>query len=103
MNDSTFNSIYSMSIPEKLSRKEHTRFRSEDDRLDYIQEMYLLLLSIPKDRVKHLLDQNRLADYFAQICINQLFNPKSNFKKKYDYTIFKTEYNTNRNEEEDEL
>ena len=56
---------------------------------DFEQEMILELYNIPTDKLKELYLKNELDNYFAQICLNQIVNPKSTFNKQYETNITK--------------
>ena len=79
--------VQSMQVIEKLSSKYLHYLKSDRD--DFIQEMYLIILTIPKDKLTALFERNELVRYIIQIVKNQLFNPKSNFSKKFERNIKK--------------
>lgn len=79
--------IQSMQVIEKLSSKYLHYLKSDRD--DFIQEMYLIILTIPKDKITALFERNELVRYIIQIVKNQLFNHKSNFSKKFERNIKK--------------
>ena len=81
--------IQSMQVVEKLSSKYLHYLKSDRD--DFIQEMYLIILTIPKDKITALFERNELVRYIIQIVKNQLFNPKSNFSKKFERNIKKVQ------------
>lgn len=85
------NKIIKLGIPEKISKTFNTRFKCEEDRLDYIQDMYLILLELTEEKINKIMKQGTIEDYFSRICINQIINSKSNFHKKYEYNIDKIE------------
>lgn len=89
MQERIISEVIANAIPEKISNKEKDRLRCEDDRMDYIQEMYAILMEIPDEKILKLYNESKLNDYFAQICINQIINPKSSFYKKYQYDVVK--------------
>ena len=91
-----FQEIVKMGIPEKISKKLFSRFRCEDDRMDYVQEMYLIIMETDKEKLKKMIEKKELANYFAKICLNQLTNKKSTFSKKYEYNINKEELKLDR-------
>jgi len=70
-------------IPEKLANKFNKRFKYKMDKLDYIQEMYLILLEMKEDKLTSLYLKGELPDYFSRICINQITNHSSAFHNKY--------------------
>lgn len=79
--------IQSMQVIEKLSSKYLHYLKSDRD--DFIQEMYLIILTIPKEKLTALFERNELVRYIIQIVKNQLFNHKSNFSKKFERNIKK--------------
>lgn len=79
--------IQSMQVIEKLSSKYLHYLKSDRD--DFVQEMYLIILTIPKDKITALFERNELVRYIIQIVKNQLFNHKSNFSKKFERNIKK--------------
>ena len=74
--------IQSMQVVEKLSSKYLHYLKSDRD--DFVQEMYIIILTIPKDKITALFERNELVRYIIQIVKNQLFNSKSNFSKKFE-------------------
>lgn len=82
--------VQSMQIVEKLSSKYLHYLKSDRD--DFVQEMYLIILTIPKEKITALFERNELVRYIIQIVKNQLFNPKSNFSKKFERNIKKVEF-----------
>ena len=79
--------VMSMQVIEKLSSKYLHYLKSDRD--DFVQEMYLIILTIPKEKLTALFERNELVRYIIQIVKNQLFNPKSNFSKKFERNIKK--------------
>ena len=82
--------VQSMQVIEKLSSKYLHYLKSDRD--DFVQEMYLIILTIPKDKITALFERNELVRYIIQIVKNQLFNHKSNFSKKFERNIKKIEF-----------
>lgn len=58
---------------------------------DFKQEMYMVILELPHQKVIDLFESNDLIRYVMQILKNQIFNPKSTFSKKYERFIDKRE------------
>lgn len=85
--------IYKRNIPQKIFNKLKRKLPQFDDVDDYVQEMYLILLETPPDKLIDLHNQNRVDDYFARICINQLVNKNSTLHKKLQTNWNKTEIN----------
>ena len=81
--------VQSMQVIEKLSSKYLHYLKSDRD--DFVQEMYLIILTIPKEKLTALFERNELVRYIIQIVKNQLFNPKSNFSKKFERNIKKVQ------------
>lgn len=79
--------IISMKLVEKLSSKYLHFLKSDRD--DFVQEMYMIILTIPQDKIIELFDKNELVRYIIQIVKNQLFNKHSKFSVKYDRFIKK--------------
>lgn len=90
--DNIFNEIYKKKIPEKISLMNINKFKEKEDTQDYVQEMYLIFLTLDKKKIKDLYDENKLEDYFAKICYNQLKNTKSTYNKLMENNILKCEY-----------
>ena len=88
--------IVAKQIPEKLSSKARSRFRSNSDVQDYIAEMYFLLLDIPAEKLLFLYNEGTLPSYFAKICLNQIYSTNSSFFKKMEYNINKSEIDAGR-------
>jgi hypothetical protein len=79
--------------------------KCQEDREDYCQDMYLILLETPLEKLQKLDEEGKLADYFARICINQLVNQKSVTHKKLETYIQKISldnYETDRQRETQE-
>lgn len=93
MNTVIINKILERRIPEKISLKLLNRFTSQEEREDYIQEMYLILLEIDEDKLIRLDTGNELENYFSRICLNQLVNTKSNWHKLNETYIKKEKIN----------
>lgn len=92
MIENIFNEIYKKKIPDKISSMNADKFRETEDIDDYIQEMYLILLSIDEKKIKDLYEEKKLEDYFAKICYNQLKNAKSTYNTLMENNILKCEY-----------
>lgn len=73
--------LYSKNIPQKIYHKLKRKLPNSDDMDDYYQQMYLILLETPEEKLLDLHKQGKLPDYFARICINQLVNKNSNLHK----------------------
>ena len=58
--------IYKQSIPKKAWKK-----LRDSAYEDYCQEMYLLLLEMPEEKMYKLYEQGKLEDYFFRICQHQ--------------------------------
>lgn len=83
--------IYKKNIPMKVFNKLKRNLPQNEDIEDYSQEMYLILLETPKEKILDLHQQGRLADYFARICINQLVNTRSKLHAKLQTNLIKTD------------
>lgn len=73
--------LYTKNIPQKIYHKLKRKLPNADDMDDYYQQMYLILLETPQDKLLYLHKQGKLPDYFARICINQLVNKNSDIHK----------------------
>lgn len=80
--------IYMKRIPERLAAKV-PRFKCREDVEDYTQEMYLMLLETPEDKLISMQQKGELPNYFAKMCINQLCNTKSFLHRKLETYITK--------------
>ena len=73
-----FDSIYRLKLPEKIWK------RAKDSLFeDYRQEMYLLLLEIPDEKVQDLVSRGKLADYFWNMCRYQAKDNSSFMNKMF--------------------
>lgn len=79
--------IISMKLVKKLSSKYLHYLKSDRD--DFEQEMYIIILTIPQEKIITLFNNNDLIRYIIQIVKNQLFNKHSKFSVKYDRFIKK--------------
>lgn len=84
--------MMSMQLVEKLSSKYLHYLKGDRD--DFVQEMYIIILTIPKEKITALFERDELVRYIIQIVKNQLFNKKSNFSKKFERTIKKVHFAT---------
>ena len=80
--------MYEKHIPLKIYKKLKPYYDLEL-LYDFEQEMILELYNIPTEKLKELYINNELDKYFAQICLNQIVNPKSTFNKQYETNITK--------------
>ncbi len=85
--DNIIEYIISMKLVEKLSSKYLHYLKGDRD--DFIQEMYIIILTIPQEKIITLFNNNDLVRYIIQIVKNQLFNKHSKFSVKYDRFIKK--------------
>ena len=83
--------LYCKQIPNKIYNKLKRKLPYAEDIEDYQQEMYLILLETPKEKILDLHEQGKLADYFARICINQLVNIRSKLHIKLQTNLIKTD------------
>ena len=78
MTQELFDSIYRLKLPEKIWK------RAKDSLFeDYRQEMYLLLLEIPDEKVQDLVSRGKLADYFWNMCRYQAKDNSSFMNKMF--------------------
>lgn len=80
--------IMKKGIPQKVYSKVR-RLNREEDIEDYIQDMYVLLMELPDNKLIGLYQRKELDKYFAKICLNQLSNNKSVTHQKYETYINK--------------
>lgn len=83
--------IYQKKIPIKIYNKLKRKLPYAEDVEDYQQEMYLILLETPEDKLIKLYNDKELDNYFARICINQLVNKNSNLHKLLQTKWYKQE------------
>lgn len=83
--------LYKKNIPMKVYNKLKRDLPYIEDVEDYQQEMYLILLETPEDKLIKLYNDKELDNYFARICINQLVNKNSNLHKLLQTKWNKTE------------
>lgn len=102
MKNDIYIKIMKLCIPEKMANKFNDRFKNTQDRYDYVQDMYLILLEIPEDKLQGLYERKELPDYFSQICLNQITNRKSKFHKTYETYMDKIRINNFNNIDDNE-
>lgn len=73
--------MYAKAIPEKIANTYYTKFTQPYDRDDYVQEMYLILLTMDYDKLVKLYEADQLDYYFYKVCRNQIVNYNSEFHK----------------------
>lgn len=93
--------IYKLHIPERMASNFADRFADMQDRDDYVQEMYVILLEMSQSKLQELSERGELPTYFAQVCINQIINHRSKFNKKYETFIVKSRIKDGTQESED--
>ena len=81
MTQEIFDSIYRLKLPEKIGKRFWSRLKQYWDYDDYVQEMYLILLELPEEKVNSLFYRGELADYFSKICFTQITNNSSYFHR----------------------
>ena len=81
MTQEIFDSIYRLKLPEKIGKRFWSRLKQYRDYDDYVQEMYLILLELPEEKVNSLFYRGELADYFSKICLTQITNNSSYFHR----------------------
>ena len=80
MTQEIFDSIYRLKLPEKVWK------RAKDSLFeDYRQEMYLLLLEIPDEKIQDLISRGKLADYFCNMCRYQAKDNSSFMNKMFGW------------------
>lgn len=84
MKPEIFDSIYRLQLPEKIGKRMWSRFKQYRDYDDYVQEMYLILLELPDEKVNSLFYRGELPDYFSKICFRQIANDSSYFHRLID-------------------
>lgn len=87
--------LYTKNIPMKVYNKLKRKLPQTEDVEDYVQQMYLTLLETPESKILDLVQQGKLDDYFARICINQLVNKRSDLHKLLQTNWIKTEITEN--------
>lgn len=95
--------IYNKCIIEKIASKLSNRFKREEDMSDYIQEMYLILLDMPEDKLFRLYTDKELDNYIAQIALNQLVNTQSKFHRLMEDNINKVQIEDRNGKTEEEF
>ena len=81
---------YNKHIPQKIFKK-LKKYYDWELLLDFEQDMITHLYEIPTSKLITLYENKELDNYFAQICLNQLVNLKSNFNRLYETTIEKSD------------
>lgn len=88
--DDVINTIINSNLIEKLSNTFVSRLGVNKE--DFIQEMYLILLEIPEERLVKLYTEGSLNFYLLSVARNQVVNDKSTFNKKYNSKIIEYVY-----------
>lgn len=76
-------------IPKCTAKWDHP---TKGYRNDMMQDIYLILLELPEERLQRLYDNNELLYYVASICRNQFMSKKSQLRKKYELNLTKINY-----------
>ena len=73
-------------IDKELIDKLSTTFQSQlgDNKADWVQEMWLIILELPEDKLVRLYENKELDWYIISIARNQVTNDKSKFNRLYN-------------------
>lgn len=92
-------------VTSKIVEKLANRFASllGNNKEDYIQELYLMILTIPEDKLISLYSRNELIYYIISIARNQAVYKKSDFNKIYNNQLIDVveQIQENPNEQQD--
>jgi len=91
MIDDIYNEICRSQIVEKVTSSISSYINN--DKKDFIQEMYLTIFEIPEPKLVKLYNSNQLYFYIVKIIQNQGTCMKSKFHKKYNHPeVINVEY-----------
>ena len=90
--------IISLNVVEKLANRYFSALGNNKE--DFIQHLYLIILEMPEERLIRLYDKGELVFYLMRIGRNQALYPKSDFNKNFNdpHIIYKEDLT---NEQED--
>lgn len=73
-------------IDKELIDKLSTTFQSQlgDNKADWVQEMWLIILELPEDKLVRLYENKEIDWYIISIARNQVTNDKSKFNRLYN-------------------
>ena len=93
--------IVASKIVEKLANRFSSILGSNKE--DYIQEMYLMILTIPEAKLASLYAKNELVYYIISIARNQAVYKKSDFNRLYNNPLIEVveQIQENPNEQQD--
>lgn len=97
--DDVINYLYNKQLIPKLG----STFISQlgINREDFEQELWLIILEIPEDKLIELYDKKQLDWYILSVARNQVVNDKSTFNKKYNSKIIEYVYDYPIEDDED--
>lgn len=79
MKDKIINDIIKSNLVEKLASRYISYLKEDKD--DFIQYIYLLLLEMPEDKIVSLHKRNELVFYITAVARNNALGTNSKFKK----------------------
>ena len=82
--------IYNEKIIERCLAKYSKRMNGYIE--DVVQDIYMMILEMPEDKLLKLYNDNELTYYILTICKNQCVNKYSKSNKKYQTSIKKINY-----------
>ena len=82
--------IYNEKIIERCLAKYSKRMNGYNE--DVVQDIYMMILEMPEDKLLKLYNDNELTYYILTICRNQCTNIYSKSNKKYQTTVNKINY-----------
>lgn len=80
--DKIIQEIYHSELVDKVTSSFSSWLKNNKE--DFVQEIYLMILQIPEDRLISLYTKGDLYFYIVRIMKNQCFYYKSVFNKKYN-------------------
>lgn len=83
--DTIIQNIIDMKIVDKIGRSYQKYLNDEKD--DYLQDLWLKILEMPEDKIIKLYNSNELVYYLLAVTKNDIFNKYSTFNKKYKKII----------------
>ena len=82
--------IYNEKIIERCLAKYSKRMKGNIE--DVVQDIYMMIIEMPEDKLLKLYNDNELTYYILTICRNQCVNKYSKSNKKYQTNVKKMNY-----------
>lgn len=82
--------IYNEKIIERCLAKYSKRMKGNIE--DVVQDIYMMIIELPEDKLLKLYNDNELTYYILSVCKNQIVNKYSKTNKKYQTNVKKINY-----------